>query len=44
MELPLKNKNAQKIKVSFEKIIISSKGKPGLIESDTGKEFYNKFF
>ena len=40
----LKNKNAQTIKDSFENILISSKRKPGLIESDRGKEFYNKVF
>ena len=38
----LKNKNAQTIKDSFENIIINSKRKPSLIESDRGKEFYNK--
>ena len=37
-------KNAQKIKDSFEKIFISSKRKPKLIESDRGKEFYNEVF
>ena len=37
-------KNAQKIKDPFEKILISSKRKPGLIESDRGKEFYNNIF
>ena len=37
----LKNKNAQTIKDSFENILISSKRKPGLIETDRGKEFYN---
>ena len=42
--IPLKNKNALTIKVSFEKILISSKRKPGLIESDRGKEFYNNIF
>ena len=41
---PLKNKNAQTIKDSFENILISSKRKPNLIESDRGKEFYNKIF
>ena len=39
--IPLKNKNALTIKVSFENVIINSKRKPGLIESDRGKEFYN---
>ena len=41
---PLKNKNAQTTKVSFEKILIFSKRKPILIESDQGKEFYNNSF
>ena len=40
----LKNKNSQTIKDSFENIIISSKRKPNLIESDRGKEFYNNIF
>ena len=34
---PLKNKNAITITNSFENIIISSKIKPNLIESDRGK-------
>ena len=42
--IPLKNKNAQKIKDSFENIFISSKRKPNLIETDRGKEFYNNIF
>ena len=42
--IPLKNKNAQTIKDSFEKILISSKRSPNLIESDRGKEFYNNTF
>ena len=42
--IPLKNKNAQTIKDSFENILISSKRKPGLIETDRGKEFYNNIF
>ena len=42
--VPLKNKNAQTIKDSFKKILISSKRKPNLIESDRGKEFYNNIF
>ena len=41
---PLKNKNGQTIKHSFENILISSKRKPNLIESDRGKEFYNNIF
>ena len=40
----LKNKNAQTIKDSFENILISSKRRPNLIESDRGKEFYNNIF
>ena len=42
--VPLKYKNAQKIKDSFENILISSKRRPNLIESDRGKEFYNNIF
>ena len=42
--VPLKNKNAQTIKDSFEKILITSKRKPNLIETDRGKEFYNNIF
>ena len=42
--VPLKNKNAQTIKDSFENIIKNSTRKPNLIESDRGKEFYNKIF
>ena len=42
--IPLKNKNAQTIKGSFENILISSKRKPKLIETDRGKEFYNIIF
>ena len=41
---PLKNKNALTIKESFENILINSKRKPNLIESDRGKEFYNNIF
>ena len=41
---PLKNKNAQTIKDSFENILINSKRKPNLIETDRGKEFYNNRF
>ena len=36
----LENKNAQTIKDSFENILLSSKRKPNLIETDRGKEFY----
>ena len=42
--IPLKNKNAQTRKDSFENILINSKRKPKLIESDRGKEFYNNIF
>ena len=42
--IPLKNKNAQTIKDSFENILINSKRKPNLIEADRGKEFYNNIF
>ena len=42
--IPLKNKNAQTIKDSFENILINSKRNPNLVESDRGKEFYNKIF
>ena len=41
---PLKNKNALTIKDSFGNILISSKRKPNLIETDRGKEFYNNIF
>ena len=42
--VPMKNENAQTIKDSFENILINSKRKPILIESDRGKEFYNNIF
>ena len=42
--IPLKNKNAQTIKDSFENILISSKRSPNLIETDRGKKFYNNIF
>ena len=42
--VPIKNKNAITIKDSFEKILKSSKRKPGLKESDRGKKFYNNIF
>ena len=42
--LPLKNKNAQTIKDSFETILVSSKRKPNLIETVRGKEFFNNIF
>ena len=40
----MKNKNAQTRKDSFENILINSKRKPNVIESDRGKEFYNNIF
>ena len=42
--VPLKNKNAQTIKDCFENILLISKRKPNLIESDRGKEFYINTF
>ena len=42
--IPLKNKNAITIKDSFENILLSSKRKPNLFETDRGKEFYNNIF
>ena len=42
--VPLKNKNAQTIKDSCEIIFIYSKRKPGLIETDREKKFYNNVF
>ena len=42
--VPIKNKNGQTIRASFENILVNSKRKPNLIESDRGKEFYNNIF
>ena len=42
--IPIKNKNSQTIKDSFENILLSSKRKPNNLESDRGKEFYNNIF
>ena len=42
--VPLKNKNAQTIKNSFENFLINSERSPNLIESDRVKEFYNNIF
>ena len=42
--VPLKNKNAQTTKESFENILFNSKRKPNLIKTDPGQEFYNKKF
>ena len=44
LTIPLKNKNAQKIKDGFENIITSSKRKTHLIETNRGKEFYDDIF
>ena len=41
---PLKNKNAQTKKDSFEKKTISSKRISNLLETDRGKEFYKNNF
>ena len=41
---PLKNKNSQTIKVSFENILVTSKRKPDLIETYRSKEIYNNVF
>ena len=41
--VPLKIKNSQTIKDAFENIIIISKRKPNLIETDHGKKFYKNF-
>ena len=43
-KVPLKNKNPQTIKDTLESILKRSKRKPGLTESDRGKEFYNNIF
>ena len=42
--ISLKSKNAQTTKDFFENILLSSKRKPNLIETDRGKEFYNNIF
>ena len=42
--IPIKNKNSQTIKDSFENILTISKRKPKNLESDRGKEFYNSIF
>ena len=39
--IPLKNKNAQTIKDSFENILINSKRSPKLLEGDRDRGFYN---
>ena len=42
--VPLKNKNAQTIKDSFENVLISSKRRPNLIETDRDRGFFNNIF
>ena len=42
--VPLKNKNVTTKNDSFGNILINSKRKPNLLESDRGKEFYNNIF
>ena len=42
--VPLKSKNAQTIKDSFENIIISSKRKQNFLEGDGDRGFYNNIF
>ena len=42
--VPLKNKNAQTIKDSFENIIKISKRSPNLLEGDREGGFYNSMF
>ena len=42
--IPLKNKNAQTIKDSFENILISSKRRPNFLEGDRDGGFYKNLF
>ena len=42
--VPVKQKNAQTIEDSFENILINSKRKPNLFESDRGMEICNNIF
>ena len=42
--IPLKNKYAQSITDALSQIVISSKRKPNLLETDDGKEYVNKIF
>ena len=42
--IPLKNKYAQSITDSFSQIIITSRRKPNVLETDDGKEYVNKIF
>ena len=40
----IRNKNSITLKNSFENILITSKRKPNLLETDRGKEIYNTIF
>ena len=42
--VPLKNKNAQTVKDSFENILIKSKRKPDFLERNRDRSFYNSIF
>ena len=42
--IPLKTKNTQTIRESFENLLLTSKRKTNLIETDGGKELYNSIF
>ena len=42
--VPLKNKNAQTIKDSFENFFINTRRKPNFLEGDTDRGFYKKIF
>ena len=42
--IPLKNKSAQTVKNCFESLLLNSKRKPKLFETDRGTEFYNSIF
>ena len=42
--VPLENKNAITLKKFFEKILLSSKRKSKLFDTDRGKEIYNSIF
>ena len=42
--VPLRNKRAQTITKEFSNILLSSRRKPTMIESDQGGEFYNAIF
>ena len=44
MDSSLENKKAQTLEDLFENLLINSKRKPNLIESDRGNDFHNKTF